>query len=174
VEFLLDGIYNHAVAKALKGMDEGDIMAKAFGIIIDLANIQVVFRSALAEGAGSFGEFVTDGGHMLSQDSVRELFALKSNEIAGRLENTEYLPVAQATLKNYEKERSVTVIDRVIEKHRIKLLRELLSPRALSPSNLLWYLLIKELEVRNLRLIFKTLMDGIPPSDVRDYVVPVS
>jgi len=173
-EFMLDGIYNHAMAKALKGMDEGDIMAKAFGIIIDLSNIQVVFRSALTEGAGSVGEFITHGGHMLSEDSVRELFALKSNELAGRLENTEYLPVAQDTLKNYEKEHSVTVIDRVIEKYRIKLLRELLSPRALSPSNLLWYLLIKELEVRNLRLIFKTLMDGIPPSDVRDYVVTVS
>ena len=173
-EFLLDGLYNGVVARTLKGMDEGAIMTKAFGIVIDLANIQVVFRSALMEGAGSFGEFITGGGHMLSEDTVRELFALKPNELAGRLENTEYLTAAQETLKNYEKERSVTVIDRVLEKHRIKLLRELLSPRALSPSNLLWYLFVKELEVRNLRLLFKTLMDGIPPSDVRDYVVTVS
>jgi vacuolar-type H+-ATPase subunit C/Vma6 len=40
------------------------------------------------------------------------------------------------------------------------MLRDILSPRILSPATMLWYLLIKELEIRNLRLIFKMLTDG--------------
>jgi V/A-type H+-transporting ATPase subunit C len=158
---------------ALKHMNDGTILVKALGIMIDLANIQIVFRSALS-GKHTVSEFVSEGGHMLSVTLVQELLALKMNEIPGRLEQTEYYQMAQEVAKNFEKERVVSVVDRTIEKYKVRLLRELLSPRALSPCNLLWYLLVKEFEIRNVRLIIKTLMDGIPSSEIQDYVVTAS
>jgi V/A-type H+-transporting ATPase subunit C len=172
-ELKLDSVYFRTMLNALKHMNDGTILVKALGIMIDLANIQIVFRSALS-GRHSVSEFVSEGGHMLSVTIVQELLSLKMNEIPGRLEQTEYYQMAQEVSKNFEKERVVSVVDRTIEKYKVRLLSELLSPRALSPCNLLWYLLVKEFEIRNIRMIMKTLMDGIPSSEIQDYVVAAS
>jgi len=139
-----------------------------------LSNIQVIFRAALGEKSSAIGEFVLEGGHMLPGHTIKELLSLKISEITGRLEHTEYYFVAQEVSKIYEKEGAVTVVDRVVEKYKFRFLSDLLSPRALSPCNLLWYLFLKELEIRNIRLIFKTLSDGMPSSEIRDYLVTVS
>lgn len=172
-EFRLDDLFNQKMSRELRDMNDGSILSKAWGIMIDLANLQIVFRSALGE-RGSASEFLFDGGHMLSGEIIREMLSLKPGEITSRLENTEYQQIGLDIGKNYEKEGVITVVDKVIERHRIKLLGDLLSPRALSPCNLLWYLILKELEIRNVRVIFKTLRDGVPLSDIRDYVVTVS
>ena len=172
-EFKLDHLYFHSMLDAVKHMNDGSIISKAWGIIIDLANLHAVFRSVLGT-KGLSGERIFEGGHMLTGDTVRELQSLKIGEIAGKLEHTEYYHIAQDIAKNYEKEGNVTVIDKIIEKHRIRLLGDLLSPRALSPCNLLWYLIVKELEIRNARMIFKTLMDGVPLSEIKDYLVTAS
>jgi len=172
-ELKLDGVYYQAMLSALKHMNDGTILVKALGIMIDLVNIQIVFRSAIS-GRHPVSEFLSEGGHMLAGTIVQELLSLKINEIPGRLEQTEYYQMAQEVVKNFEKERVVSVVDRTIEKYKVRLLSELLSPRALSPCNLLWYLLVKEFELRNIRLIMKTLMDGIPSSEIQDYVVTAS
>lgn len=172
-EFKLDHLYFHNMLDAVKHMSDGSILTKAWGIIIDLTNLSAVFRSALGT-KGLSGEMIFDGGHMLTGDAIRELQSLKIGEIAGKLEHTEYYQIAQDIAKNYEKEGNVTVIDKIIEKHKTRLLGDILSPRALSPCNLLWYLIVKELEIRNTRMIFKTLMDGVPLSEIRDYLVTAS
>jgi len=40
----------------------------------------------------------------------------------------------------------------------------------LSPCNLFWFLLSREQEIRNLRLVLKTIADGTPAEDVRDFL----
>lgn len=173
-EFKLDSLYYDTMLGALRKMDDGSVLTKALGIMIDLSNIQVIFRAALGEKSSAIGEFVLEGGHMLPGYTIKELLPLQISEITGRLEHTEYLQIAQEVYKTYEKEGGVTVVDRVVEKYKFRLLSDLLSPRALSPCNLFWYLFLKELEIRNVRLIFKTLLDGIPSSEIRDYLVTVS
>jgi vacuolar-type H+-ATPase subunit C/Vma6 len=172
-EFNLDHLYVRTMRDTLTHMSDGNILTKAWGIMIDLANLDTVFRSVLGT-KGLSGEMIFDGGHMLTGDVVRELYSLKIGEIAARLEHTEYETIAQDIAKTYEKEGNVTAVDRVMEKHKTRLLGDLLSPRALSPCNLLWYLEVKELEIRNARLIFKALMDGVPLSEIRDYLVTAS
>ena len=173
-EFRLDSLYYDTVLGSLKKMNDGSVLTKALGIMIDLSNIQVIFRAALGEKSYAIGEFVLEGGHMLPGYTIKELLSLKISEITGRLEHTEYIQIAQEVYKTFEKEGAVTVVDRVVEKHKFRILSDLLSPRALSPCNLLWYLFLKELEIRNVRLIFKSLLDGIPSSEIRNYLVTVS
>lgn len=172
-ELKLDSVYYQTMLNVLKHINDGPILVKAFGIMIDLGNIQIAFRSAIS-GRFTVREFVSEGGYMLSGSILEELLSLKMSEIPGKLEKTEYYQMAQEIVKNFEKERDISVIDRTIEKYKVRLLSELLSPRALSPCNLFWYLLVKEFEIRNMRLIIKTLMDGIPSSEVQDYVVTPS
>jgi V/A-type H+-transporting ATPase subunit C len=170
-EFRLESLYYTTMRSSLKDMSDGGVLAKSLGIMIDLANLQVVFRSALGKGNPGMGDFILEGGHMLSANTIKELLLLSMTEIIGRLEGTEYQQMAREISRSYEKDQTIAVVDKVLGGHRFKLLRDLLSPRALSPCNLLWYLIVKETEIRNVRLILKSLEDGIQLSDVRDYLV---
>jgi len=173
-EFKMDSTYHEDMMTVLKTMSDGSILAKALGIIIDLLNVHAVFRFALGAKGSPPGEYILPDGHMLTPEVLRELPSLKINEIVTRLEHTQYYIMAQHIAKNFEKEGTITVIDRAIDRNKVRLSRELLSPRALSPCNLLWYLILKETEIRNLRLILKTVLDGIPLSGIRDYLVYAS
>jgi V/A-type H+-transporting ATPase subunit C len=170
-EFRLESLYYETMRSSLGAISDGGVLGKSLGIMIDLANLQAVFRSALGRDNPGMGDFILEGGHMLSENTIKELLPLKMPEIIGRLEGTEYHPLAQEISRGYEKEQTISVVDKIMENHRFRLLRDLLSPRALSPCNLLWYLIIKESEIRNVRIILKSLEDGIQLSDVRDYLV---
>lgn len=170
-EIRLDRMYYEGLLSALRRIDDGHLITKAVGIIIDLENLQMVFRSVLGEKEFMVTEFVIDGGYVLSVNTVREFLPLKMSEITGRLEDTEYYQLAQEISKGFEKEGNITIINKLIDKLKFQLLKDLLSPRVLSASNMLWYLILKEWEIRNIRLIIKTLEDGIPPSEIKDYLV---
>ncbi|MDD5723427.1 MAG: V-type ATPase subunit [Syntrophales bacterium] len=169
-EVALQNLYHQKVLEAFRGMADGHLLEKAFRIGIDMVNLQTVFRSSLG-GNHTAGVPVLSGGRMLSEGIVQELLTLKMAEITGRLENTGYHVMAQEVSKRYEKGAEITEADKVVEKHRSRILKDILSPRILSTSNMLWYLLLKELEIRNLRLTFKMLADGIPPAEIKDLVI---
>ncbi|MBW2598613.1 MAG: V-type ATPase subunit [Deltaproteobacteria bacterium] len=169
-EVALKNLYHRKVLKAFRGMADGHLLEKAFKIGIDIANLQTVFRISIG-GSGASGAPILTGGRMLSESTVQELLTLKMAEITGRLENTGYHMMAREVSKGYEKGGEITAADKVTEKHRFRMLKDLLSPRILSTSNMLWYLLLKELEIRNLRLTFKMLADGIPAVEIKDLVI---
>jgi len=169
-EVKLQNIYHQKVLKVFKNMADGHLLVQAFESIIDSANLQTLFRLSLG-GRYTAGAPVLSGGRMLSENTIKELLTLKMTEITGKLENTGYHMMAQDVSKGYEKDGKITVVDKITEKYRFRLLKDLLSPRVLSTSNMLWYLLLKELEIRNLRLIFKMLADGIPAAEIRELVI---
>jgi V/A-type H+-transporting ATPase subunit C len=92
-------------------------------------------------------------------------------EIPGRLENAEYRNVVEEVISNYDRTKSVTVVEEIVDKHKFRLLKEILSPRVLSPLVVLWYLILKEIEIRNLRLILKAVFDSLSPGEIKDYLV---
>ncbi|MCK5124303.1 MAG: V-type ATPase subunit, partial [Dehalococcoidia bacterium] len=57
------------------------------------------------------------------------------------------------------------------DKHKFRMLKEMLSPRVLSPLVMVWYLILKEVEIRNLRLVLKTILDGVAVQAIKNYLV---
>lgn len=170
-ELRLDNKYYENMLSTMRKMEEGLLLVRGLGIIIDLINLQIVFRSVI-EGIGlAAAEFVLDGGYVLSREAIKELLSLKLSEITASLEHTEYREAAEELSRAYERDSTVTVVDRVIEKHKFRLAKELWSPRVLSPLIMVWYLMVKEFEMRDLRLVFKALIDGMPPAEIKDYLV---
>jgi vacuolar-type H+-ATPase subunit C/Vma6 len=166
----LDRLYYRSMVSAMKRMDDGRLLTQALGVTIDLMNLQAVFRSVIGEKDFS-AEFVMEGGHMLSVGAIKELLSLKLSEIVRRLEHTEYDRCAQEIYKNCEVGGNVTIVEEAIEKQKFRLLREILLPRILSPTTLLWHLILKETEIRNVRLILKALADGMSAAEIKNYLV---
>jgi vacuolar-type H+-ATPase subunit C/Vma6 len=170
-EARLDGEYYKNMLNMSRRIKDGSALAKALGVIIDLTNLQIASR-AIIQGLGhDAAEFVIAGGYRITDKVIRELLPLKIADVAARLEDTHYQQIAMEVSTNYDKNKNVTAVDEIIDKHKFEMLKEMLSPRVLSPLVMAWYLILKEAEIRNLRLVLKTIADGVPVQEIENYLV---
>ena len=171
VEARLEGEYHKNLLNITKSVSDGSDLLKAWGLILDLTNLQIISR-AIIDGIGSeASECLLAEGYIISIKTGRELLQIKLDDVSRRLANTNYQGIADEIAESYNKSKSITAVDEVIDKHKYKLTRELLSPWALSPLAVVWYLITKETEMRNLRLIMKALEDSVPLGEIKNYLV---
>jgi vacuolar-type H+-ATPase subunit C/Vma6 len=167
----LDGEYYKSMLNTARRIKDGMVLTKALGLVIDLTNLQIAAR-AIIEGMGpDAAEFIIAGGYRITDKTLRELLPLKITDVSARLEDTQYQEIANEVSTNYDKNKDMTAIDEIIDKHKFRLLRDMLSPRVLSPLVMAWYLVLKEVEIRNLRLVLKTIIDGVPVQEIENYLV---
>jgi V/A-type H+-transporting ATPase subunit C len=171
VEARLDGEYYRALLGVTKGMKDGAMLSRALGVIADMINLQVLLRSVIGELGSEAAGYAVGGGYMISEPVVRDLISLKLTDIPDRLENAEYRGMVEEIISNYDRSKSLAVVEETIDKNKFRLLKDMLSPRVLSPLVAVWYLVIKEIEVRNLRLILKAAFDGVSIEEIKDYLV---
>jgi len=171
VEAKLDSQYYRSMLNMARRIRDGSVLTKAFGLVIDLTNLQIVSR-AIIEGMGpDAAEFIIAGGYRITDKAIKELLPLKMTDIPARLEDTQYQDIASEISTNYDKTKNITAVDEIIDKHKFRILKEMLSPRVLSPLVMAWYLILKEVEIRNLRLVLKTIVDGVPVQEIKNYLV---
>jgi V/A-type H+-transporting ATPase subunit C len=171
VEANLDSEYYKSILNMARGIKDGSFLTQAFGLVIDLTNLQIALR-AIIKGIGTdASEFVIAGGYRITDKAIKELLSLKITDIPTRLEDTQYQDIANEVSTHYDKTKSITAVDEIIDKHKFQMLKEMLSPRVLSPLVVAWYLILKEVEIRNLRLVLKTIVDGVPVQEIKDYLV---
>ena len=170
-EARLDSEYYKSMLNMARGIKDGSVLSKAIGLTIDLANLQIASR-VIIEGIGTdAAECTIPGGYMITEKDIRDLLSFKLIDMPQRLDNPQYRYVAEQILSSYDKTKSITVVGEIIDKHKFRLLKEILSPRVLSPLVMAWYLILKEFELRNLRIILKTIADGIPAEEIKEYLV---
>jgi len=174
LECELDKIYYQDMLATARDLKEGHLLSKILGFIVDFLNLQMVLRSVARGGSHDVMEYILSGGYMLSAGIISELLQLKLPDIPGKLEDTFYYQVGQDVLVNYEKTHSLTAIEEVIDKHKFQLLRDTLMPRVMSSLLIVWYLILKEMELRNLRLVAKSLLDNISLDGAKNLLVAPS
>jgi V/A-type H+-transporting ATPase subunit C len=171
VEANLDGEYYKSILKTARGIKDGSVLAQAFGLVIDLTNLQIALR-AIIKGIGpDAAEFAIAGGYRITDKEIQELLSLKIGDVPARLQDDQYQDIANEVSANYDKAKNITAVDEIIDKHKFRMLKDILSPRVLSPLVLVWYLILKEIEIRNLRLVLKTILDGVAVQEIKNYLV---
>lgn len=164
--------YYRGLLAAARRSRHGALLARAFGGLIDLANIQMAVRAIVAGIGAQAADFLLEGG-TLAIERVRELTGAKLAEVPGRLEGTSYREAAEEFVAGYAGSRDAGAIEETLEKHRFRLVRDALSQRLLSPALIGWYLVLKEVEMRNVRLLLKAAFDDLPLDGVRGRLVMV-
>jgi vacuolar-type H+-ATPase subunit C/Vma6 len=150
---------------------DGAVFAKALGVCIDLANLQIVTR-AIVNGLGiNAMEHVIGGGYLLTEEEIKGLVVLRLSDLPQRMENAQYRSAVEELLSVYDGNRDIAIVEEVLGRHKFRLLKDMLSPRILSPLVMAWYLITKEAEMRNLRLILKAKFDGFPVEEISGYLV---
>jgi vacuolar-type H+-ATPase subunit C/Vma6 len=170
-EAKLDGEYYRNMLNMARKIKDGFVLANAFGLVIDLTNLQITSR-AIIEGIGlDAADLIIAGGYRITDKTLKELLTLKIADIPARLDDTQYQDIANEVSANYDKTKTIAAVDEIIDKHKFRMLKEMLSPRVLSPLVMAWYLVLKEVEIRNLRLILKTIVDGGSVQEIKNYLV---
>jgi len=167
----MDEEYFKSLAETAKDVEDGFIMTRVFGLIIDLTNLKIVSRSVIEETGNVASCCIIHGGYLLSNQILEGIIAGKLTDIPGAMGSTPYRAVADELISEYNRTKSITAIEETIDRHQLAMLRENLSPRIMSPLVIVWYLTVKEMEIRNLRLILKAALDGISIDDIKDYLV---
>jgi vacuolar-type H+-ATPase subunit C/Vma6 len=172
-EHELDDAYHIKLSGTAEKILEGELLKRVFGIIVDMINLGVAFRSSFGLNLKGLNPFLSCG-YLISVKLATELSSAKKEEFSEKLEVLQYKKIADEIISAYGVENSTLVIDRVIEQNRFRILSELLSPRIMSPLVDAWYLIIKESELRDVRIVSKAIFDGIPVDEVKEYLVAVS
>jgi len=171
VEANLDGEYYKSILNMARGIKDGSVLTQAFGLVIDLTNLQIALRAIIKGIGADAAEFVIAGGYRITDKAIQELLSLKIADVPARLQDAQYQDIADEVSTNYDKTKSITAVDEIIDKHKFRMLKEMLSPRVLSPLVMVWYLILKEVEIRNLRLVLKTILDGVAVQEIKNYLV---
>jgi len=170
-ETSLDSEYYHGLLNLPKGVKDGPLLTKAFSIVMDMANLQLISR-AIIEGMGTeAGDLIISGGYLIPEAVARDLLSHKLTDIPAALGVAQYREVVEEVAASYSKTQSITAVEEVIDRHKFRLLRELLSPRVMTPLMIVWYLIVKEVEIKNLRLVLKAAFDNIPMDEIKEYLV---
>jgi V/A-type H+-transporting ATPase subunit C len=170
-EARLDGEYYRNMLNMARKVKDGFVLAKAFGLLIDLSNLQIASRAVIAGIGLDTADLIIAGGYRITDKTLRELQTLKIADIPSKLEDDQYQGIANEVSVSYDRTKSITAVDEIIDKHKFRMLKEMLSPRVLSPLVMAWYLTLKEVEIRNLRLILKTIIDGSSVQEIKNYLV---
>lgn len=170
-EARLDGEYFRNMLHTARSTSNGDVLSTAFGFIIDLTNLQIACRAIVAGMESDVADYAIPDGYLVTQTAVRDMLSSKLSDMPQKLGNAPYREIADEIVASYDKTGNIATVQEIIDKHKFRLLEEMLSPRLMSPLVIAWYLILKETEMRNVRLILKAIADGVPVEEIKDYLV---
>ncbi len=168
-EMHLDVTYYSQLRNLLARTDDAPVLTKAFGIMIDIANLRTAVRAVLTEGATREDHYLR-GGEWFSPEKLTSLASLKPPELVSALEYTRYANMIRDIVKDYDAQQDIRAIERISDIHQARSLRELLSPKVFSPAMVLFLLTTKEWEVRCVRLVLKSVTESLPAAEAAAYL----
>ena len=167
----LDNKYYENMLNVSKAISAGHVFSKILGLTIDLTNLQIITRAIIGGIGAEIAEYAIAGGYMIAGQAIKDLASSELAEVPTKLGGTPYQDIAKEVLSSYETTKSISAVSEIIDKHKFRLAKEMLSSRLLPSLVMAWYLILKEVEIRNLRLVLKTIVDGVPVQEIKDYLV---
>lgn len=167
VENYLDKKYYKLVAIAAKNLrKEGEILKKFMKLRLDILNLRILFR---AKKSGLSKEemlkmFVTPGN--ISRKELEELSNLEIEEIRSRIERKFEM------LKGIDV-KDIGKFDAKLEVYQLKMVEKLMRAHPLSIAPLIGYVIMKEVETRNIKLIARAKYYGLSEDEVRKNLVVI-
>jgi len=167
----LDNKYYENMLNVSKTISAGHVFSKTLGLTIDLTNLQIITRAIIRGIGAEIVEYTIAGGYMIAGQAIKDLASSELAEMPTKLGGTPYQGIAKEVVSRYETTKNISAVSEIIDKHKFRLAKEMLSSRLVPSLVMAWYLILKEVEIRNLRLVLKAIVDGVSVQEIRDYLV---
>jgi len=170
VESVLDRQYYAGLFKVARKVSDRTELLRAFGTLMDIRNLKILMRGVARGRAEDAAYASVGGGYAISPEKTQELAAIRLEEFPARVPY-EYQKLTQEMVASYGKNKNITAIGEIADRYEFGVLHDILSLKLMSPVMIVWYLILKETEVRNLRLVIRALFDNVPLEEIKGYLV---
>lgn len=133
----------------------------------DLVNLRTVMRVRLLRASSELlGQAVVPGG-TISARRLGAMLAGDLDEIAGAVSNTAYRDVVSGGISGFKQTGSLALFEKLMDDYLLGLVRDA-RYIALGPEPVVAYLMAKEAEIKNLRIIFTGKLNRLPEGTIRE------
>lgn len=140
---------------------------------IDMINLKIILRAQF-EGMGykEIEDYIIPGGYGLSEWKLKDLMdAEKIPDFVVKLEGTDYYDILSDAIPDYEKTSSISALETALDKYTLELGRLLAKKRTSTIGPSVDYLTRKEIETKNLKIIYRAKNEGFSPKIIRDMLI---
>lgn len=156
----LDAAFHNHLASVARGLHGETILAHACGVMLDYENLSLLLRAVPGEWGTAAEKHFIAPGYLLTANEFKECVTFGAKEFAKRIEFPAYRNAAEEAA-SLASAATPAAAGEVVAKHRFAHLRGLLATQVAPPCVAAWYLILKETEVRNVRLLLKAAEDGL-------------
>ena len=153
--------------------DDGNVLNTLIKTKIDLLNLKIILR-ARSDGLEfkDIIEYIFAGGDQLYEWKLKELMgAEKMVDFVDGLEGTDYSDILKDALTEYDKIGSISVLESALDKYSMELGVKLAKKRPSTIGPMIGFLSQKEIETKNLKLIYQAKLEGFSPEEIRKMLI---
>jgi len=165
VEMEIDRVVIEKLKDAKMHLEENsrEPVEKLLSILIDIQNIKNVVRAKSAE-MNEIDKFLIEGGYELSGWKLKSLAEARSiEEVLGQLEGTSY-----SFLRDL---RDPFEIELSLDRYMLKVANDIGLTYSVSSGPIVMFLVEKEYEARNLKVIIKGFVEDLPKDKIKSLLV---
>ena len=170
LETALDSLYQNLTFEYIKkylSKEEQKIAEKSYGTEVDLQTILFIIRAKIYYGftADQVLPYVSGKRYRLKEENIRALAQADSKEAA--------LDAAKNTCYKELFEGGLNGIEAKVSAYSLKMHKSGFKRKPYSLESVLCYIKIREVEVRNVIMITEGIRYGLPPQEIRSYVIGI-
>ena len=146
---------------------------KFVNTLIDTNNIKYVLRAKqLGYDPDAIKQFSLGDGQEIASWKFNEMAEIESvPQIISSLEGTSYFESLKNSIEIYHKEKSVQVLENALDSNFLKLVKNISTQNYVTMGPTLRFLVSKEYEVKNLKIIAKGIGEGLSAEFIKPLLV---
>lgn len=141
--------------------------------LIDIANIKKILRAKqLGYKAENCKKLYLGEGKEISSWKLEELSEVDSvSQIISALEGTSYFDILKDNIERYNQEKSVQILENALDQVFVKMAGDIAKDNYTSIGPTIRFLVSKEFEIRNLKIIVKGISERLPSKQIKSLLV---
>jgi V/A-type H+-transporting ATPase subunit C len=141
--------------------------------MMDVTNIKIILRAKQLDYDKEACKSLFIGeGHEIAPWKYNELAGLESvPQVISSLEGTSYYNTLKDATDEYNKEKSVQLLEVALDQLFLKLVKDISSQYYISIGPTIRFIVSKEFEIMNLKIVAKGLSENLSPEFIKRYVV---
>jgi V/A-type H+-transporting ATPase subunit C len=143
------------------------------GVLIDILTIKNVLRAKnLGYDADSIKKLYIGEGQKIAPWKFKEMSELDSvPEIIASLEGISYYDALKNSIEDYNKDKSVQVLENAMDIHLLKLMENISTHNYVTIGPTLRFIVSKEYEIKNLKIIVKGISEGLSSDIIKPFLI---
>ncbi len=140
---------------------------------IDINNIKRILRAKQLsyDEKTCLSLFLGDGQEIAAWKFKEMAQTDKISQIISSLEGTSYFDILKDSIEEYNKERSAQVLENSLDRLYLKLVEDISTQNYVNIGPTIRFLVSKEFEIRNLKIIAKGIDENIHPDTIKNFLI---